>query len=244
MAIIVADPPHPNPEVLPSHPRVMAYWIQYFADRIGLMVDDSAVNDADLRNWLNEIVEDLASLATVDGQLDAGNRTRAQKLAQAMQAMTFHDGPDPDADPVLQAQCQPDWSGVWPDVSPRPAIVPPNRDYAAGGCPPTMLHTGVLIIPTETARDFQFLIDERDTRQVGEVLATWSHAFANQYEVDVRVLGSQDGMCTEAVLSHAGSEVATSDLSEALCGTYVLNTAHGDVYRVHVITTDEARDAR
>lgn len=240
MQITVADTAYTTEDALPTHPRVLAYWVQYFADRIGLMVDDPAVNDAALRNWLNEIVVDLASLATVDGQLDAVNRLRAQKLAQAMQALTFHDGPDPDEDPALQAQCAPDWTGVLPDAATDQPDAP-NQDYGTGI---RMLHTGVIIIPTGAAHDFQSMIDERDTRQVGEVLATWSHTFADQYEVDVRVLGSQDGMCTEAVLFRAGSEVAYSDLSETLCDTYALTTPQGDVFRVHVITGDEARASR
>lgn len=138
LQITVADTPCTVVGELPIHPRVLAYWIQYFAYRIGIMVDDPAVNDAALRNWLSEIVEDLANLATVDGQLDAVNRLRALKLAQAMQAMTFHHGPDPDEDPGLQAQCAPDWSGVLPDSSSQghnedSAASTPNRDYATGG---------------------------------------------------------------------------------------------------------------
>lgn len=107
-----------------------------------------------------------------------------------------------------------------------------------------MLHTGLIIIPTETARHFQYLIDERDTRQVGEVLATWSHTFADLFVLDVRVLGSEDGMCTEAVLFQDGAEVTYSEISEALCGTYALATPQGDVYRVHVMTAEDASTAR
>lgn len=137
MQIAVADTPCTVVGELPIHPRVLAYWIQYFADRIGIMVEDPAVSDAALRNWLSEIVEDLANMATVDGQLDDVNRLRALKLAQAMQAMTFHDGPDPDEDAGLHAQCAPDWSGVLPDSSrghnEQSVSATPNRDYATGG---------------------------------------------------------------------------------------------------------------
>lgn len=107
-----------------------------------------------------------------------------------------------------------------------------------------MFHTGVIVIPTESAESYQRAIDERDTRQVGEVLATWSHSFADRYAVDVRVLGSVDGMCTEAVLFHDGSEVTYSEISEALCGMYALETPQGDVYRVHVMTAEDALSAR
>ncbi len=113
MQIEVANTPYTTQGKLPTHPQVLAYWIQYFAQRITTMVQDSEISNDTLRNWLNEIVSDLESLAEVDGGLDAAKKAHAQRFAEAMQAFIFHQGPDPEDD----AQYTPDWTDIFPDKS-------------------------------------------------------------------------------------------------------------------------------
>ena len=96
---------------LPIHPTILAFWIQYFADRIQCVIQDSTVSHFDRQEWLNEMLDDLADLAS-QGHLNPTDRQKARALANAQQAFIFHDGPDPDTDATLRAQCYPDWSGL------------------------------------------------------------------------------------------------------------------------------------
>ncbi|PSR27614.1 MAG: hypothetical protein C7B46_19315 [Sulfobacillus benefaciens] len=114
ISIDVADKPYTNRGSLPVHPRVMAYWIAYFAHRLTTVLDDESISMNILREWLSEMSEDLKQLALLDGQLDDTNHDRARHLADAMQAFIFHEGPDPDEDPALRALCDPDWSDIFP----------------------------------------------------------------------------------------------------------------------------------
>ena len=49
---------------LPIHPTILAFWIQYFADRIQCVIQDSTVSHFDRQEWLNEMLDDLADLAS------------------------------------------------------------------------------------------------------------------------------------------------------------------------------------
>ena len=118
VTITVADTPYTNQGELAVHPRVLAYWIAYFAHRLTTVLDDETISDITLREWLGEMSEDLKQLALLDGQLDDANHDRARHLAAAMQAFIFHEGPDPDEDPALRALCDPDWSDIFPAPAP------------------------------------------------------------------------------------------------------------------------------
>ena len=117
ISITVADKPYTNRGSWPVHPRVMAYWIAYFAHRLITMLDDETISTNTLREWLGELSEDLKQLALLDGQLDEVNQDRARHLADAMQAFIFHEGPDPNEDAALRALCDPDWSDIFPPAA-------------------------------------------------------------------------------------------------------------------------------
>lgn len=56
------------------------------------------VSDREFRRWMAEVIEDLGDFAQVQYPVDAAVTADAERLAQAMQAFIFHDGPDPEAD--------------------------------------------------------------------------------------------------------------------------------------------------
>jgi hypothetical protein len=115
--IAVSNRSYTNPDTVPVHPRVLAYWIAYFAHRITAVITDDTLSSRTVREWLEEITGDLHQFAVLDGQLDSSNQERARQLALAMHAFVFHDGPDPDEDPACQARCQPDWSAIFASPS-------------------------------------------------------------------------------------------------------------------------------
>lgn len=112
MQIEVSDKPHVEGQ-LPTHPQVIGYWVMYFAKRIRAAFDDE-IDANDFREWLYDTLNDLESVAEVDCQITEENTERATKLAEAMQEHIFHNGPDPDEDETLQAECAPNWKGVFP----------------------------------------------------------------------------------------------------------------------------------
>ena len=118
MSITVADKPYTTPGNLPVNPQVTAYWIAYFAHRLTAMLDVETLSMNDLRSWLAEVSDDLEQLAVLDGQLNEANHEGARRLATAMQAFIFHEGPDPDEDADLKQICDPDWSEIFPSMAP------------------------------------------------------------------------------------------------------------------------------
>ena len=64
--ITVAIPSNTNTTsgALPTHPTILAFWIQHFADQIQCALQDSTMSHFDRQEWLNETLDDLADLAS------------------------------------------------------------------------------------------------------------------------------------------------------------------------------------
>jgi len=113
MTLAVTLAPQATSGTLPTHPTILAFWIQYFADRLRAVLEDAALSASDRQQWLNEFPDDLADLAQ-QGSLDPVTCQHAHALAVAQQAFIFHDGPDPETDPTLKAQTTPHWDALLP----------------------------------------------------------------------------------------------------------------------------------
>lgn len=69
--------------------QVTGYWIEFFAARIHAVIHDDTLSWPDQMQWLDEVVEDLKSVAQKDCAVTDDNINRAQRLARAMQAFIF-----------------------------------------------------------------------------------------------------------------------------------------------------------
>jgi hypothetical protein len=74
-----------------------AFWLHYYVHRVRIAAEDTTVTDRELRQWLIEVIEDLADFAQTQYPVTTSVQTDAERLAAAQHAFIFHDGPDPDA---------------------------------------------------------------------------------------------------------------------------------------------------
>ena len=73
-----------------------AFWFRYYVARMSACATDPSVSDKGFRQWMLEILTDLDDAAERELPLTPEKKAIAERLAQAMQAHVFHEGPDPD----------------------------------------------------------------------------------------------------------------------------------------------------
>jgi len=71
-------------------------WLHYYVARVRAALEDHRVSDHEFRNWMAELIEDLADFANEQYPVDETVKADAECLAQATQQHIFHDGPEPE----------------------------------------------------------------------------------------------------------------------------------------------------
>lgn len=141
--------------------QVTGYWIAYFAARIHAVIHDDALSWPDQRQWLDEVVEDLQDLAQKGCAVTDDNVNRAQRLARAMQAFIFHEGPNPDCDADFVVDTQP--------IPVNGTPIPHETSALQGTC---KSETQVPATPSSSGHETQVILIPY-TEQEGDTAEVW-----------------------------------------------------------------------